>query len=160
MEEEKKEEEKQETSVICLLVSAEGEQEKFIATATHPGQPLVFLPVCVLQPLHELGVAQQVPVQWTMFGQAQLGGVLRQRGALVVALSNTARGGSFQTTFTSHPSSLTSSTSKILKHVVIFVLRPTFEKKKNSRKEGLKIVFKYEINLQKLKYNSLNEIYN
>lgn len=48
----------------------------------------------VLQPLHELGVAQQVPVQWAVFGQGQVSGVLRQRGALVVALSNTARGSS------------------------------------------------------------------
>lgn len=45
----------------------------------------------VLQPLHELGVAQQVPVEGAVFGQGQLSRVLRQGGALVVALSDRAR---------------------------------------------------------------------
>lgn len=43
----------------------------------------------VLQPLHELGVAQQVPVEGAVFGQGQLSCVLRQGGALVVALQAT-----------------------------------------------------------------------
>lgn len=72
---------------------------QFITTAapsvhrdiTDPGEALVLLPVGVLQPLHELGVAQQVPVEGAVFGQGQLSGVLRQGGALVVALSDGAR---------------------------------------------------------------------
>lgn len=36
--------------------------KSFLCNATDPGEPLVFLPVGVFQPLHELGVAQQVPV--------------------------------------------------------------------------------------------------
>lgn len=45
---------------------------------TDPGQALVLLPVGVLQPLHELGVAQKVPVEGAVLGQGQLGCVLRQ----------------------------------------------------------------------------------
>lgn len=59
--------------------------------STDPGQALVLLPVGVLQPLHELGVAQQVPVERAVFGQAHLGSVLRQGGALVMALDNKQR---------------------------------------------------------------------
>ena len=53
---------------------------------TDHGQALVLLPLSVLQPLHQLGVAQQVPVQWAVFGQAELHRVLGQGGALVMAL--------------------------------------------------------------------------
>lgn len=62
-----------------------------LCDVTDPGEAFVLLPVGVLQPLHELGVAQQVPVEGAVFGQGQLSGVLRQGGALVVALSDGAR---------------------------------------------------------------------
>lgn len=54
--------------------------------ATHPGQAFVLLSLGVLEPLHELGVSQQVPVQGAVFRQGQLCRVLRKRGALVMAL--------------------------------------------------------------------------
>ena len=57
-------------------------------SSTDPWQALVLLPVGVLQPLHELGVAQQVPVEGAVLGQAQVGCVLRQGGALVMALDD------------------------------------------------------------------------
>lgn len=62
--------------------------ETSVLQYTDPGQALVLLPLRVLQPLHELGVAQQVPVEWEVFGQGQFSGVLRQGGALVVALND------------------------------------------------------------------------
>lgn len=54
--------------------------------ATHPGQAFILLSLGVLEPLHELGVSQQVPVQGAVFRQGQLCHVLREHGALVMAL--------------------------------------------------------------------------
>lgn len=47
-----------------------------VSNSTDPGQALVLLPVGILQPLHELGIAQQVPVEGAVFGQSQLNCVL------------------------------------------------------------------------------------
>ena len=62
----------------------------------YPGQAVILLLLGVLEPLHELGVAQQVPVQRAVFGQGQVRGVLGQRGALVMALRE-SRGGRVST---------------------------------------------------------------
>jgi len=35
---------------------------------THPGEALIFLPLGVLQPLHQFGVSEQVSVQRAVFG--------------------------------------------------------------------------------------------
>lgn len=55
--------------------------------STDPRETLVLLPVCVLQPFHEFGVAQEVSVEGAVFGQGELSCVLRKGGALVMALN-------------------------------------------------------------------------
>ena len=54
--------------------------------STYPGQALILLSLRVLQPLHQLGVSEQISVQWAVLGQGELCRVLRQRGALIMTL--------------------------------------------------------------------------
>jgi len=81
-------------SIVLAPVSYQSKRYPTLGrkVCTHPGQALVLLPLCVLQPLHQLGVAQQVPVQRAVLGQAEVGHVLGQGGALVVALVTTTNG--------------------------------------------------------------------